>query len=80
MVDDPAREDDSTSDEPMPEPSQSSKKSDLVGIVILAVLAIGLWVGGTFLAHWLFETSWLVSALLAPAAIAVLVIILVLFK
>ena len=54
------------------EPDSGSVLWVLLGLLLL----VGVWAGGTWLAHSFWEFSWLVSALLAPVALAVLYILL----
>ena len=47
------------------------------GWVIFGLSLVGMFaVGGTFLAHWLWNTSWLLSALLAPVALVAVYVVL----
>ena len=47
----------------------------LVGVALL----LAVWGGGTWLAHWLWGFNWIVSALMAPVAIAALYVVLKLY-
>jgi hypothetical protein len=55
-------------EEPLPKIPLQRDETTL--IVVLVALVAGLWVGGTLLAHWIWDINWLVAALLVPAAVA----------
>jgi hypothetical protein len=57
-------------EEPLPKIPIGGEEVQL--IVVLVALVVGLWIGGTLLAHWVWDISWVVAALIVPAAVAVL--------
>lgn len=54
-----------------PLPKIPIERDEVTLIVVLVPLVAGLWVGGTLLAHWIWDISWWLAALLVPAAVAV---------
>ncbi|MBI5532865.1 MAG: hypothetical protein HY898_09135 [Deltaproteobacteria bacterium] len=52
-------------------PKAPLSKEDTLGVVVLAALLIGLWIGGTVLAHYIWAISWIVAAAIVPAAAGV---------
>lgn len=52
-------------------PKVPLSREDALGVVVLVALLIGLWIGGTVLAHYIWAISWIVAALIVPAAASV---------
>lgn len=48
-------------------------------VVVLIALVIGLWVGGTLAAHYIWAISWWVAVLVVPVAVGVLLAAMKLF-
>jgi fatty acid desaturase len=60
-------------DEPQDKlPKTPLNVEDAKAFVVLIALVIGLWVGGTVAAHWIWDISWWVAALIVPAGVGVL--------
>lgn len=51
------------------QPATTSSWGSVFGVVFGVVLLVGVWAGGTWLAHQIWDTSWFVSTLLAPVAV-----------
>ncbi len=64
-------------EEPLPKIPIGGDETKL--IVVLVALVLGLWAGGSLLAHYIWDINWVVAVLVVPAAVAVVYGLLKLF-
>jgi hypothetical protein len=65
---------------PPPAKESDGGAGGAIGAIVGILLIAAIWVGGACLARWLWHFSWFVSALMAPVAVAVLYVALIVVR